>query len=364
MSTHAHSESSATVYSQIARAASTFSDTLTSLMGGSALPTRWMEAGLESPSPGSPLVVKGCTRLDAEVTLLRKRLNSEMALLPIVQSTNGGGLTCEFMFPIARGSPPQSPFTSPPTSGLCNGSQDRARTETPREVDDPEDVEEACVPGFASAVEHSRVIASPSEDITVTAEMDPNYDWFPSRLSVLSDGSRSSDHGWAVGEGVEEVPMRDHYVLDKMGEDEQDNVLECENSQSGEQAVEDEEFTSSIGALVKWAHRAPPFPVGTTALEEMDGYYNSTACTLGSKRYPSGDIALTASGILTVFGLRDILVFSPVNIWPSHRARILPSPRSSPEHLGDASQHTSMARRLRNVKLFSSPDSPSLRGAW
>ncbi len=96
----------------------------------------------------------------------------------------------------------------------------------------------------------------------------------------------------------------------------------------------------------------------------MDGYYNSTACTLGSKRYPSDDIALTASGILTVFGLRDILVFSPVNIWPSHRARIFPSPRSSPEHLGDASQHTSMARRLCKVKVYSSLDSPSLPGAW
>lgn len=238
MSTRAHSESTATVYSQMARAASMFSDTLTSFTGGSALATRWMEAGSECPSPGSPQVVKGCTRLEAEVSLvsplrllsvesmadtmqLRKRLNSEMALLPIVQSTDGGGLTCAFMFPIARGSPPQSPSTSPTPVAVSHDvpevdvaeAIDRARTETPQEVDDPEDVEEARVPGFVSDVKLSRVIASPSEDITVPGEVDFNNDWFPSHISVLSEGGRSSDYGWAVGEGVEEVTIPDHHVV-------------------------------------------------------------------------------------------------------------------------------------------------------
>lgn len=238
MSTHAHSESTATVYSQMARAASMFSDTLTSFTGGSALATRWMEAGFERPSPGSPQVVKGCTRLDAEVARvsllqllsvqnmadkmqLRKRLNSEMTLLPIVKSTDGGGLTCAFMFPTARGTPPQSPSTPPTPVAVSHDvpevdvaeAIDRARTETPQEVDDSEDVEEARVPGFVSDVKHSSVIPSPSEDITVPGEVDSNNDWFPSHISVLSEGGRSSDHGWDVGEGVEEASIPDHCVV-------------------------------------------------------------------------------------------------------------------------------------------------------
>ncbi|EIW59073.1 uncharacterized protein TRAVEDRAFT_71271 [Trametes versicolor FP-101664 SS1] len=343
MSTHAHSESTATVYSQMARAASMFSVTLTSFTGGSALATRWMEAGFERPSPGSPQVVKGCTRLEAEVSLLRKRLNSEMTLLPIVKSTDGGGLTCAFMFPAARGSPPQSPSACPTPVAVSHDvpevdvaeAIDRARTETPQEVDDPEDVEEARVPGFVSDVKHSHVIASPSEDITVPGEVDSNNDWFPSHISVLSEGGRSSDHGWAVGEGVEEVSIPDHHVFDKIEEGEQVDVLEGEDSQPGEQAVEDEELASSIGALVNWSHRAPP-PGSVPALEVTDGFYNSTAC--------------------------DSLVYSSVNL----RSPI-GSPQSTPRYLDDSPQHLSAAvstRRPPDVQVSSSSDLSSLPGAW
>lgn len=144
-----------------------------------------------------------------------------MTLLPIVKSTDGGGLTCAFMFPAARGSPPQSPSACPTPVAVSHDvpevdvaeAIDRARTETPQEVDDPEDVEEARVPGFVSDVRHSRVIPSPSEDITVPGDLDSNNDWFPSHISVLSEGGCSSDHGWFVGEGVEEVSIPDHHVV-------------------------------------------------------------------------------------------------------------------------------------------------------
>lgn len=152
---------------------------------------------------------------------LRKRLNSEMTLLPIVKSTDGGGLTCAFMFPIARGSPPQSPSTSPTPVAVSHDVPevdvveviDRARTETLQEVDDPKDVEEARVPGFVSDVKHSSIIPSPSEDITVPGEVDSDNDWFPSHISVLSEGGRSSEHGWAVGERVEEVSVPDPHAV-------------------------------------------------------------------------------------------------------------------------------------------------------
>lgn len=154
-------------------------------------------------------------------TQLRKRLNSEMALLPIVKSTDGGGLTCAFMFPTARGSPTQSSSTAPTPVAVSHDvpevdvaeAIDRARTETPQEVDDPEDVEKARGPGFVSDVKHSSIIPSPSEDITVPGEVDSNNDWFPSHISVLSEGGHSPEHGWAVGNGVEEVSIPDHHVV-------------------------------------------------------------------------------------------------------------------------------------------------------
>lgn len=180
--------------------------------------------------PSKSLVASQCEERRLTTAQLRKRLNSEMTLLPIVKSTDGGGLTCAFMFPAARGSPPQSPSASPTPVAVSHdvpevdvaeageavvhhGSQDRVRSETLQEVDDPEDVEEARVPGFVSDVKHSHVIASPSEDITVPGGVDSNNDWFPSHISVLSEGDRSSDQGWAMREGVEEVSIPDHHVV-------------------------------------------------------------------------------------------------------------------------------------------------------
>lgn len=68
MSTLAHSGSTPTVYSRMTRAASMFSDTLTSFAVGSAITTRSMECGIEGPFSGSPQVVKRCPRLEAEIS--------------------------------------------------------------------------------------------------------------------------------------------------------------------------------------------------------------------------------------------------------------------------------------------------------
>ncbi|KAI0357429.1 hypothetical protein OH77DRAFT_99914 [Trametes cingulata] len=218
MSTHAPSESTATFYSQMARAVSMFSDTFTSVTVGSRAGTGWAECGSEGPYMGSP-VVKRCARLEAEVVQLRKRIKSEMSLLPIVKSTDAGGLACEFMFPArsdSRRSSASSDFLQVATVSrnihedvedmdvadaegavVDNGSGDRVRTERPQVVD-PEGGEEARVTGIVIFdVEDSEVVPSPSEDIVDPHKVDPVAELLPS--PVLPDQEIWHDK---VGRGV------------------------------------------------------------------------------------------------------------------------------------------------------------------
>lgn len=117
-------------------------------------------------------------------------------------------------------------------------------------------------------------------------------------------------------------------------------MLEGEDSQSEEQAVEDEELASSIGALVNWSHRAS-LPMDAPALAVTDGFYDPTAC--------------------------DSPVYPSVDLLSSHCPRILASPQSSPRYLGDASQHVSSVVSTRHPpdgEVSSSSDPSPLPGAW
>ncbi|KAI0328852.1 hypothetical protein GY45DRAFT_938457 [Cubamyces sp. BRFM 1775] len=207
MSTYAHPESSATLCTQVARAVSMFSSAFASVTSGSGLSTYWTESGYEGQPPRSPQASKRCSRLEEEIIQLRKRLNTEMPLLPIVRSTDGGGLACEFMFPASRTSSKSSIVTpSEPTavshSGthipeedvtdagqaiVNNSTQGRAVRRCPRDVD-PKDVE-ARVTGVKLDVPDSSISGSPSEDVIMATRS--IYDILPAPLIAEGEDPRN-----------------------------------------------------------------------------------------------------------------------------------------------------------------------------
>ncbi|KAJ8489716.1 hypothetical protein ONZ51_g2787 [Trametes cubensis] len=172
----------------------------------SGLSTYWTDGGYEGQPPRSPQASKRCSRLEEEVAQLRKRLNTEIPLLPIVTSTDGGGLACEFMFPASRTSSKSSIITSSePTivshssihipeedvsdagqAVVDNGTQDRAARWRSRDVD-PENVD-ARVSGIGIMldVEVPFLSGSPSEDV-ITATRSVS-DILPAPLLAEDDG--------------------------------------------------------------------------------------------------------------------------------------------------------------------------------
>lgn len=159
-----------------------------------------------------------------------------MTLLPIVTSTDAGGLSCEFMFPVARGSPRKSSPTAPPPVAVSHdvqevdipaagqavvddGAQDRVRTETPQDVD-PEVVEEARVAGIAADIEGSSIIESPSEDI-ISSEVDPKFD-------LLSSPAPADDGRQPMYGGVAEGCGKD--MLDDLSDEIGEMIVVCETT--------------------------------------------------------------------------------------------------------------------------------------
>ncbi|KAI0662261.1 hypothetical protein C8Q70DRAFT_1051729 [Cubamyces menziesii] len=183
-----------------------FSGAFASVTSRSGLSTYWTDGGYEGQPPRPPQASKRCSRLEEEVAQLRKRLNTEIPLLPIVTSTDGGGLACEFMFPASRTSSKSSIITSSePTivshssihipeedvsdagqAVVDNGTQDRAVRWRSRDVD-PENVD-ARVSGIGIMldVEDPFLSGSPSEDV-ITATRSVS-DILPASLLAEDDG--------------------------------------------------------------------------------------------------------------------------------------------------------------------------------
>ncbi|KAI0669229.1 hypothetical protein C8Q78DRAFT_203118 [Trametes maxima] len=219
MSTRVPPESVATIFTQMWRTVSVFSDAFTSTS------TRWVEGGLGSPCHGSPQLVQRCARLDAEISQLRKRLNAtEATVLPIVRSSDTGGISCEFMFAArdSRRSSTTSLHMLPVRQyvqdvqevditdavfgvvDVDDDPQDHARTESPQVVD-PEDGEEAWMAEvvFDADEGDSLIIASPSEDIVLMNEVVPVTDVMVS--PVLPDWEEPSEVAWVIAGGIVEV---------------------------------------------------------------------------------------------------------------------------------------------------------------
>ncbi|KAH9851533.1 hypothetical protein C2E23DRAFT_886400 [Lenzites betulinus] len=313
MLVHAPPRSTASIYSQMTRAASMFSDTFTSVTAGSGITTCWAEGDLESSYTGSPHVVKRCARLEAEVSRIRKRLNTEMVLLPIVKSTDAGGLTCQFMFPadkdLSRSSAAmplkQEPVPVSRTVQECGVDEAGARacTETLQNVDS-EGVEEARVADFNSDAEDLKLIASPSADMVSQQDEALASDLLP--LPVVSEGVEQIEYdlplqdsfGSTKGCEYDEIVELDTGCVGKNYEKTK-NIDACGNmdaitdeiegvavlnttafsstpvadlaykesesrlrSHPGDVSEEstpgcEEELPSSIGTLVKWSHDTP-----------------------------------------------------------------------------------------------------------
>ncbi|OSD07548.1 hypothetical protein PYCCODRAFT_1463777 [Trametes coccinea BRFM310] len=185
MSTYARSNSRATLYSQVARAVSVLSGTFSSVTAASGIGTCWAEVNPEGQPSSPPRVVKRCARLESEIIQLRKRLSTDVALLPIVQATDGGGLTCEFMFPASRSSSKSCTTSSSVTvvsdsiqhmkeeditnvaqSLLYDCPQDETVFERPQVVDTKG--VQVRVSGSMLDMNTSAIAASPSEDVTST----------------------------------------------------------------------------------------------------------------------------------------------------------------------------------------------------
>ncbi|KAI0826746.1 hypothetical protein BC628DRAFT_1418827 [Trametes gibbosa] len=360
MSTYYAPESSAIFYSQMVRAASMFSDTFTSISAGSAITARWMEGGCESSFHGStPPVATRCARLEAEVFQLRKRLNTEMRLLPIVKSTDAGGLTCEFMFPADKGLRKSSatmpvqlepaPVSHPVQECDVAETDDHVRTEVPQNVDS-EGVEEACVPGFDCDVKDSKIVESPSVDVVFQQNGAPIGDLLPSPVimddvvqieydfpvqcgGVEAEGSEhenigDTDVGYYDTQCNESVEIIARYLMkDTREQTEEVGVLgltspskslldfafqerESTNKVNYSEDVImcspascEEELPSSIGTLIKWS-RDTFLPLATTseasdyadASSAMETY--STRC-----RANSPTLELSASVLADVFEL-------------------------------------------------------------
>ncbi|KAI0647742.1 hypothetical protein C8Q79DRAFT_1008156 [Trametes meyenii] len=219
MSTRVPPESVATVFSQMWRTVSVFSDAFASAS------TSWMEDGLEGLYAGSPRTVQRCARLEAEIVQLRKRLGStETTVLPIVKSSDTGGLSCEFMF-AARDSR-RSSATSLQALPVRQYAQDvqevditdavlgavdvdddtqvHARTEL-LQVVDPEGDEEAWMAEvvFDADDEDSLIVTSPSEDIVLMNEVVPVTDVMLS--PVLPDWEEPFEVRRIIAGDVEEV---------------------------------------------------------------------------------------------------------------------------------------------------------------
>ena len=129
-----------------------------------------------------------------------------MPLLPIVRSTDGGGLACEFMFPASRTSSKSSIVTpSEPTavshSGthipeeditdagqaiVNNSTQGRAVRRCPRDVD-PKDIEART--GVKVDVPDSSISGSPSEDVIMATRS--IYDILPAPLIAEGEDPRN-----------------------------------------------------------------------------------------------------------------------------------------------------------------------------
>ncbi|KAH9851549.1 hypothetical protein C2E23DRAFT_860461 [Lenzites betulinus] len=326
MSAYYAPESSAIFYSQMARAVSMFS-------GGSATTARWMDGSCESPYPGSPPVAKRCARLEAEVVQLRKRLNTEMRLLPIVQSTDAGGLTCEFMFPADK-APRRSSAIAPRTLEplpVSHSERDvveaggRACTETPRNVDSGR-VEAAWVTIFDADVEDAKAFASPSVDVVFQQGGAPLGDLLPS--PVVQDGVEQDEYDFPVLDNIGNAMGREqHEVVERAtgasgGENKDEGTksipddvtdhatdeiecvgvhsmtpssstpvfaLSCQQSQTNHgsflndvtiilrQAGCEEELPSSIGTLIKWSHDTPP------ATSSVAGGYSDVSASLTTR---------------------------------------------------------------------------------
>ncbi|KAI0647758.1 hypothetical protein C8Q79DRAFT_1008171 [Trametes meyenii] len=219
MSTRVPPESVATIFSQMWRTVSVFSDAFASAS------IRWVEGELGSPCHGSPQVVQRCARLDEEINQLRKRLSAtEETVLPIVKSSDTGGLSCEFMFAArdSRRSSTTSLQALPVRQyaqdvqevditdaglGAVNvddDSQVHARTEL-LQVVDPEGDEEAWMAEvvFDADDEDSLIVTSPSEDIVLMNEVVPVTDVMLS--PVLPDWEEPFEVRRIIAGDVEEV---------------------------------------------------------------------------------------------------------------------------------------------------------------
>ncbi|KAI0647743.1 hypothetical protein C8Q79DRAFT_924847 [Trametes meyenii] len=183
MSTLVPPESIAAIFSHVWRSVNIVSEAVSSAT------TLWAEGYSESSSTGSPQVAKRCARLEAEIDRLRRRLHTELCVLPIVKDSDAGGLTCEFVLFPKQDPRRESPTTTQPQSVLPatigqpeqgveeisvaesepaiivdDGAQDHVRTESSQVVD-PEDDEEAWVAGVLFDADEEDFVQSPSVDI-------------------------------------------------------------------------------------------------------------------------------------------------------------------------------------------------------
>ncbi|KAI9061346.1 hypothetical protein FKP32DRAFT_951388 [Trametes sanguinea] len=255
MSTYTRSNSGATLYSQVARAVSMLSGTFSSVTTASGIGTCWAEVNPEGQPPSSPRVVKRCARLESEIVQLRKRLSTDMALLPIVQATDGGGLTCEFMFPASRSSSKSCSTSSSATvvsdsiedlkeedvtnvaqSLLYDSPQGETVFERPQVVD-PEGVQ-VRVSGPKLDIKASAIAASPSKDVTSTdllfhvaedvlVPLLPDKEYVSGKVSVLKPKMASED---TKEDGLLAVTITPIVIAGKMGQPEAE-VGDCKSGQ-------------------------------------------------------------------------------------------------------------------------------------